>query len=209
MYQGYEVRSRYYCRWNKNHPLLASFIKFADRFAERVVIATAGGSANAAAATGLSDHPAPSVGDVGKALDWWAAKAVQTDTEMHRLSLEERRWGLRSGNDVVLSCILRSIALFCIAPKVPVSSCEELRVYTWYMISAIINNPLEVVPASSSYQRSRSLGVRSVFSTRLQAVTALFFIGILFSEDTASAENSSHHKCLMCHLDLSPITKLT
>lgn len=85
--------------------LLAWFIKFADRFAERVVVATAGGSANAAAATGLSDRPAPSVGDVGKALDWWAAKAVQTDTETHRLSLEERRWGPRSGNGVALGCI--------------------------------------------------------------------------------------------------------
>ena len=73
---------------------MLSSIKFADRFAERVVVATAGGSANAAAAAGLSDHPAPSVGDVGKALDWWLAKTVQTDREIHRLALEERRWGL-------------------------------------------------------------------------------------------------------------------
>eukprot|EP00904_Undaria_pinnatifida_P004389 jgi/Undpi1/13951/HiC_scaffold_9.g03602.m1 len=65
--------------------------ELADKFAQRVVIATAGGSANGAVATGYSDHPAPSVGDVSKALDWWAAKAVQTDTETHRLDLEDRR----------------------------------------------------------------------------------------------------------------------
>ncbi|CAN0334962.1 unnamed protein product, partial [Ectocarpus sp. 12 AP-2014] len=31
------------------------------------------------------------VDDVGKALDWWTAKAEQTDTEQHRLELEGRR----------------------------------------------------------------------------------------------------------------------
>lgn len=92
-----------FCRYNIHPPLLA-FVKFADRFAERIVVATAGGSANAAAATRFSDHPAPSVGDVGKALDWWAAKAVQTDTEMHRLNLEERRWGVHSANGVIFGC---------------------------------------------------------------------------------------------------------
>ncbi|CAN0444916.1 unnamed protein product [Pylaiella littoralis] len=65
---------------------------FADRFAERTVVATAGGSANAAAALGISENgPPPSVDDVSKALDWWAAKAAQTDAEVHRLELEERR----------------------------------------------------------------------------------------------------------------------
>ena len=92
-----------FCGYNIHPPLLA-FVKFADRFAERIVVATAGGSANAAAATRFSDHPAPSVGDVGKALDWWAAKAVQTDTEMHRLNLEERRWGVHSANGVIFGC---------------------------------------------------------------------------------------------------------
>ncbi|CAN0148344.1 unnamed protein product, partial [Ectocarpus sp. 6 AP-2014] len=66
--------------------------EYADRFAERAVIATAGGSTNAAAALGVSDNgPAPRVEDVGKALDWWAARAVQTDAEVHRLELEGRR----------------------------------------------------------------------------------------------------------------------
>ncbi|CAM9545236.1 unnamed protein product, partial [Hapterophycus canaliculatus] len=64
---------------------------YADRFAERTVTTTAGGNANAATAVGASDHrPAPSVDDVGKALDWWAARAVQTDAEVHRLELEGR-----------------------------------------------------------------------------------------------------------------------
>lgn len=67
-------------------------LQYADRFAERAVIATAGGSANAAAASGATDNgPAPSVGEVGKALDWWEAKAAQTDAEVHRLELEGRR----------------------------------------------------------------------------------------------------------------------
>ncbi|CAN0195768.1 unnamed protein product [Ectocarpus sp. 6 AP-2014] len=66
--------------------------EYADRFAERAVTATAGGSTNAAAALGVSDNgPAPRVEDVGKALDWWAARAVQTDAEVHRLELEGRR----------------------------------------------------------------------------------------------------------------------
>ncbi|CAM9649156.1 unnamed protein product [Pylaiella littoralis] len=65
---------------------------FADRFAERTVVATAGGSANAAAALGVSENgPPPSVDDVSKVLDWWAAKAAQTDAEVHRLELVERR----------------------------------------------------------------------------------------------------------------------
>lgn len=66
--------------------------QYADRFADRAVIATAGGSTNAAAAVGTSDNgPAPTVEDVGKALDWWAARAAQTDAEVHRLELEGRR----------------------------------------------------------------------------------------------------------------------
>eukprot|EP00752_Nemacystus_decipiens_P006822 g6124.t1 len=65
---------------------------YADRFADRAVTATTGGSANAAAAVGVSDNvPAPTVDDVGKALDWWAAKAAHTDAEVHRLELESRR----------------------------------------------------------------------------------------------------------------------
>ncbi|CAM9465106.1 unnamed protein product [Scytosiphon promiscuus] len=64
---------------------------YADRFAERTVVATAGGSANAAAAVGAPDNGPPSgVDDVGKALDWWAATAAQTDAEVHRLELEGR-----------------------------------------------------------------------------------------------------------------------
>lgn len=65
--------------------------QFADSYAERVVAATANGSANAAAASGTPDGPVPSVVDVGKALDWWAAKAVETDMETARLELEERK----------------------------------------------------------------------------------------------------------------------
>eukprot|EP00903_Cladosiphon_okamuranus_P006878 g6698.t2 len=65
---------------------------YADRFADRAVIATAGGSANATAADSISDNgPAPTVDDVAKALDWWAARAAQTDAEVHRLELEGRR----------------------------------------------------------------------------------------------------------------------
>ncbi|CAM9685635.1 unnamed protein product, partial [Ectocarpus sp. 12 AP-2014] len=65
---------------------------YADRFAERAMTATAGGSVNAAATPGVSDNgPGPQVEDVGKALDWWTAKAEQTDTEQHRLELEGRR----------------------------------------------------------------------------------------------------------------------
>ncbi|CAM9685567.1 unnamed protein product [Ectocarpus sp. 12 AP-2014] len=66
--------------------------EYADRFAEGAVTATAGGNTNAAAALGVSNNiPAPRVEDVGKALDWWAARAVQTDAEVHRLELEGRR----------------------------------------------------------------------------------------------------------------------
>lgn len=55
--------------------------------------ATCKGSANAAVVVGASDNgPGPSVDDVGKALDWWAARAVQTDAEVHRLELEDRRY---------------------------------------------------------------------------------------------------------------------
>ncbi|CAN0120550.1 unnamed protein product [Scytosiphon promiscuus] len=65
--------------------------EYADRFAERTVNATAGGSAHAASVVAASDNgPPPSVDDVGKALDWWAARAVQTDAEVHRLELESR-----------------------------------------------------------------------------------------------------------------------
>lgn len=68
------------------------FSQYADRFADRAVIVTASGSADATAAVGISDNgPAPTVDDVGKALDWWAAKAAQTDAEVHRLELEGRR----------------------------------------------------------------------------------------------------------------------
>ena len=67
-------------------------MQYADRFIYRTVTATAGGSANAAAAVGISDNgPAPTVDDVSKVLDWWAAKAAQTDAEVHRLELEGRR----------------------------------------------------------------------------------------------------------------------
>ncbi|CAM9377234.1 unnamed protein product [Ectocarpus sp. 6 AP-2014] len=66
--------------------------EYADRFAERAMTATAGGSVNAAATPGVSDNgPGPQVEDVGKALDWWTAKAEQTDAEQHRLELEGRR----------------------------------------------------------------------------------------------------------------------
>ncbi len=54
---------------------------------------TSEGGSNAT--SGDNDRPAPSVDDVGKALDWWAARAAQTDAEVHRLELEGRRWGLR------------------------------------------------------------------------------------------------------------------
>lgn len=66
------------------------FSQYADRFAERAVVATSGGSASAAVPLG----PAPSVDEVGKALDWWAARAAQTDAELHRLELEERRYDM-------------------------------------------------------------------------------------------------------------------
>ncbi|CAN0102822.1 unnamed protein product, partial [Ectocarpus fasciculatus] len=66
--------------------------EYADRFAERAMTATDGGSANATAAPVVSDNgPGPRVEDVGKALDWWTARAVQTDAEQHRLELEGRR----------------------------------------------------------------------------------------------------------------------
>ncbi|CAN0148720.1 unnamed protein product, partial [Ectocarpus sp. 4 AP-2014] len=66
--------------------------EYADRFAERAMTATAGGSVNAAATSGVSDSgPGPQVEDVGKALDWWTAKAEQTDAEQHRLEIEGRR----------------------------------------------------------------------------------------------------------------------
>lgn len=72
---------------------ILTILQYADRFAERAVTATAGGSANAAASLGVADNgPAPSVDDVGQALDWWAARAAQTDAEVHRLELEERRY---------------------------------------------------------------------------------------------------------------------
>ncbi|CBN77798.1 conserved unknown protein [Ectocarpus siliculosus] len=62
---------------------------YADRFA---MTTTAGGSANAAATPGVSnDGPGPKVEDVGKALDWWTTRAVQTDAEQHRLELERQR----------------------------------------------------------------------------------------------------------------------
>lgn len=67
--------------------------QLADRFADRVVTATTGGSASAAAALSVSDTSAPSVDDVGKALDWWAETAFKTDAEVHRLELEEKRYG--------------------------------------------------------------------------------------------------------------------
>ncbi|CAN0048331.1 unnamed protein product [Ectocarpus sp. 12 AP-2014] len=66
--------------------------EYADRFAERAMTATAGGSANSAAAPGVSDDgPGPQVEDVSKALDWWTAKAEQTDAEQHCLEIEGRR----------------------------------------------------------------------------------------------------------------------
>eukprot|EP00903_Cladosiphon_okamuranus_P006879 g6699.t1 len=68
--------------------------EYADRFADRAVIATAGESTNAAAAMGISDNAngsAPTVNDVDKALDWWATRAALTDDESHRLELENRR----------------------------------------------------------------------------------------------------------------------
>ncbi|CAM9377083.1 unnamed protein product [Ectocarpus sp. 6 AP-2014] len=66
--------------------------EYADRFAERAMTATAGESANSAAIPGASDDgPGPQVEDVGKALDWWTAKAEQTDAKQHRLELEGRR----------------------------------------------------------------------------------------------------------------------
>ncbi|CAM9643751.1 unnamed protein product [Ectocarpus fasciculatus] len=66
--------------------------QFADRFAERAMTATSGGSANAAAAPSVSDNGrSPKVEDVDKALDWWTARTVKTDAEQHRLELESRR----------------------------------------------------------------------------------------------------------------------
>ena len=70
-----------------------AYVQFADSFAERSVTTKTGAmSTNAAAASGVSDHPAPTVSDVDKALDWWIAKAVETDAEMRHLSLERRRY---------------------------------------------------------------------------------------------------------------------
>jgi len=71
-----------------------STLQYADRFAERAMVATSasGGDSNTTGAPGVSgDRPAPSVDDAGKALDWWAARAAQTDAEVHRLELEGRR----------------------------------------------------------------------------------------------------------------------
>ncbi|CAN0144949.1 unnamed protein product, partial [Ectocarpus sp. 4 AP-2014] len=66
--------------------------EYADRFAERAMTATAGGSVISAATPGVSDSgPGPQVEGVGKALDWWTAKAEQTDAEQHRLEIEGRR----------------------------------------------------------------------------------------------------------------------
>lgn len=76
--------------WKFTVASCADAFQYADRFA---MAATAGGSTNVAAALGVSDDgPGPKVEDVGKALDWWTVRAVQTDAEQHRLELEGRRY---------------------------------------------------------------------------------------------------------------------
>lgn len=67
--------------------------QYADRFTERAMVKTASLSDNAVSAEGGSDNsPASRVGDVGKILDWWAARATETDSECHLLELEKRRY---------------------------------------------------------------------------------------------------------------------